>query len=81
MTTCRACGDGIEHRSSREIRLRATGDTLAEGEMAYCLGCANELFRDRISTRPARLHSAGRGSPLEDGSPGQDNAIRDLEEA
>jgi len=51
----------------------------------YCLECAAELYEGQINTEPAKLHFFGgrKGCPLEpnnDASPGQENAIRYMEE-
>ena len=78
---CRACGDGVDV-AARRVRLNAQGISVATGELYYCRECADELFRDKISSKPARLFSAGGGCPLEpsdDASPWQANAIRELE--
>lgn len=79
--TCKACGDGVDVAKRRE-RLGEQGIPIAKGEFDYCRECADELFRGKLSLKPARLFSAGGGCPLEpsdDDSPWQANAIRELE--
>jgi hypothetical protein len=82
-STCKACGDGFDPKSRHE-KLSHIGKSVVQGELLFCLECANEIFRGVISNKPARLHSAGRGCPMEpnedDSSPWQDNAIRDMEQ-
>jgi predicted nucleic acid-binding Zn-ribbon protein len=70
---CKACGDLYDRSQAR---------FLGNGSLDYCSECGLELYLNVLSTKPAKLHSAGRGCPLEpndDASPWQDNAMRDLE--
>ena len=79
---CKACGDSFNPSNRAEYLARKDYQGFA-GELQYCTECANELFRDVIKTRPAKLYSAGAGCPLEpndDSSPWQDNAIRSMED-
>jgi len=78
---CRACGD----RLSDDLKSRAKwldfrgGDQLVEGELRFCRECADEIFRNKIQNN--NLSSfGGRSGPRDDASPGQENAIRNLEE-
>ena len=81
MATCKACGDAIDF--NRLALMHQDGEKIVDGEFSYCRECADELFRGKISMRRAKLYSIGRGCPLEpssDASPGQENAIRNMEE-
>ncbi len=82
MKKCKACGDPVGCVETRRKELIRLCLPIFASEVAYCTECADELFRGRLSIRPARLFSAGAGCPLEpndDAGPYQENAIRDLE--
>jgi len=66
-------------------KLSRAGITPHCHEMMYCRECADELFRDTISSRPAQLFSAGPGCPMEHGgsddpSPWEENNVRLMED-
>jgi hypothetical protein len=81
---CVACGDRTGRPSARLHHLEFRNREPHEDEMLYCEECADEKFRGRLSTEPARLFSPGAGSPLEpsddDAGPWGENAIRSLED-
>jgi hypothetical protein len=79
---CKACGDPITRLDERVSDLKELSLPVHAGEGRYCLECADELFRGRLSKTPAKLFSSGAGCPLEpndDAGPWQENAIRDME--
>lgn len=75
---CKACGDDYE-LSRRAARFELAGLSLAPGEEDYCDECADELFREQISTRPARLFSGNRTRGENEPSPWGENAVREME--
>lgn len=79
---CRACGDLITDDTirNRARRLEKVGKTLDPQDPYYCGECADELFRNHISIRPAQLYSSGSGREREP-SPWQENAVRHLEDS
>lgn len=82
MERCKACGDPIDPDATRE-KLKKKGIQVRNNELLYCRECADELFRGKISIRPANLRTGGRAihdSWEENASPWQEIAIRDMEE-
>lgn len=80
---CKACGDPFDGIDNRIADLQKIGQPIHKQEHLYCLECADEIFRGRLSIRPARLHSSGAGCPLEpndDAGPWGENAIRNMED-
>jgi hypothetical protein len=81
MMNCKACGDEFDS-DQRAEKLKRKGLKLQPGELNYCRECANELFRGKISSRPAKLYSSGSGCPLEpgdDNNPWGENNVRIME--
>ena len=79
--TCKACGCGFD----ADVRMRDLDrDALAPGqnELAYCRDCADEIYRDTISTTPARTFPSGSGECVyrDDPSPWEENNIRIMED-
>ena len=81
---CGACGDPIDDIDERVDRLRRAGLRVHPDELFYCLECASEKFRGLIDSRPAKLYSAGGGSPIidesDDGGPWEQNNVRIMED-
>ena len=82
--TCSACGDPTGTKSARMASLRDEGRWPHKDEWLYCQECADEKFRHRLSTEPARTFPSGAGCPLErsdgdDPSPWGENNVRILE--
>lgn len=81
MRTCKSCGDSVESVEMRTALLKRQGEEIAEGESAYCMECANELFRGRIAG-PKRSCPRGvtQTRRVGDPSPGRENSVRAMEE-
>jgi hypothetical protein len=85
MKKCKSCGDGIADDESRYCIFSHLGIELQPGEMAYCLECADDLYRGKISVRRARLFSSSRSRhwhwrPGEESGNSGENAIRVMED-
>jgi len=82
--TCLACGDPTGSTERRMTVLRDEGRWPHRDEWLYCQECADEKFRRRLSSVPARTFPSGSGCPLEpnvdDTGPWGENAIRYLED-
>lgn len=75
---CKSCGDHFSWKYRLEL-FEKRDQIPHMGEEVYCLECADELFRNTISIRPAKLYSGGHGGGC-DPDPSQENAVRVLED-
>lgn len=75
---CEACRDPLDE----EVRFSAHWDKV-ERRVSFCRDCLGEIFFDvlPVVTDPTPDTPSGRGSPLGEPDPWQENAIRALEEA
>jgi hypothetical protein len=80
MSHCLCCDDVIDDSTTRLQKLADRDDVLQPGELAYCLACADELFRGRLDPAPAQLYSPGRGRAEGGPSPSFEDAVRSLED-